>query len=270
MIFCTPAAHITAQKKLIPFPQMCSDHDTNTTRGCSAPVFVEEGAVHPDSCTYYLTVYDRFGLGATFLYSNYPVIVNFDGRQEHGSEFSDLSLEKGIIDSTNDYLLADHVREFVKIIKDSVGYDSVTASYCFSCSTSNTPRFSICIQFTNTYKIWSMWQWWAAAQGVDSTSDEFKFSTLNRKYGSYLSLPNCSIATSVANTDPATNGECVSTPREIRLHNIHGYYVVADISGSIVTQGVMVPGEPTHIVSVNPGVYVVATSTMRKKLIVMP
>ncbi len=121
-------SEVLAQRKLVPLK--CNAEELENGFVCLDSLFVEEGTLPPDTCSrIYEWVPDRRieRIRWRLLFTNRMIGLSFRGQDVYAAEYVELSRSRGVIDSSNAYLLDEQVRSFLALLQEEVGFDQVVA-----------------------------------------------------------------------------------------------------------------------------------------------
>lgn len=242
---------------------------------CLDSLFVEEGTIPHDSCEMIISGYKPGDATVlSLLFTNFNVHVSYTGSADHAAEFKELSSSRGVIDSSNSYLLNDQVKRFLELLKESVGYESVVAG---SIAPSNLNMggpftFTVDVPKPGYYTYWSVMQLWALVHGVDTSDVDAVYAAQNTADHSYLYLAEpCLVLVSAKDTDDIVTHDPPSVCYgAIPLSGVKGRYTIVDINGRIVAQGEVLQDEVKSPVPVQQGLYVLVTATQTRTVMVLP
>ncbi len=271
-------SHALAQRKLVPVK--CNAEELENGLVCLDSLFVEEGTVPPDSCERLMFWSEgrMDDLLWRLLFTNIHISLSFTGQDAYVDEFRELNKSKGVIDSSNAYLLDAQVRAFVALLQDEVGFDHVVARAITPRGTKTPPRFHCIIPNPRYYNYWKVKQLWALSRGADTTDPAAVLASQRGTdpYGITVMELNlaepCVVFVSVKNDSLSS---APSRPTAVSHGNIHvtgfqGPYTLYDISGRIVAHGELFQGDENRVFQVNPGVYFLQSATSVKTFMVLP
>lgn len=260
-----------AQRKLVPVK--CNAEEREYGWVCLDSLFVEEGTLPPDTCA---RVFEsrggEFRINLRLLFTNSDFHVSFTGQDAYAAEFNELSKTRGVIDSSNAYLLDEQVRSFLGLLKDEVGFDQVVArGIAPGLSMSGPYTFRCDVPRPQHYNYWNVMQLWGQLQGADTTDERcVSEAQIRIDRGLHLPMP-CALLLSVDSSSQLLSDNApIVNHGAIQLSGIQGRYTVYDISGRIVTQGELMHGNESRVLQVNPGVYVLQSGTNVRTIMVMP
>jgi hypothetical protein len=270
-------SHALAQRKLVPVK--CNAEELENGWVCLDSLFVEEGTVPPDSCERFMFWSEvRPDLPWRLLFTNFRISLSFTGQDAYADEFRELCESRGVIDSSNAYLLDAQVRAFAALLQDEVGFDHVVARKITPRGTKTPPRFSCTIPNPRYYNYWKVKQLWALSRGADTT-DPAAVLASQRGTDPYgitameLNLTSpCFILVSVKNDSPSStpSGPTAVSHGNIQVTGFQGPYTLYDISGRIITHGELFQGDENRVLQVNPGMYFLQSATSVKTFMVLP
>jgi hypothetical protein len=202
----------------------------------------------------------------SYFYSKTNIEIEYHNDSAAFVEFRQLSFDSSYIPvEREEYLLDSLVRSTLAVMREALGNVRVkTVSAQKPHSHGRFPgkdRFWVELEFDEYYNVATMGEWLLELV-TSSRAPSFPNSVWASDVYCYR------LATSVHENPQQQSVAQVSTGG-INVEHVIGPYMLVDVRGSIIAQGVGSGGGDGHI-RVSPGVYFLATPTERQRILVLP
>ncbi len=204
----------------------------------------------------------------SYFYSKSNIWVEYHHDSTGYVEFRQLSSDSSFVPKEREeYLLDSLVRNKLAVMREVIGSVRVKTISAFRVPASNWPYpgkdvFFIELEFDDYYNAATMRTW--LTDLVASSRD----SATRRKSVSTIDV-NCLVLATSVHEDSQQKSDVQVTSGRFDVGQITGPYMVVDVRGSTIAQGVGSGGGGDQI-HVPPGVYFLVTPTVRQRIIVVP
>ncbi len=204
----------------------------------------------------------------SYFYSKSNIWVEYHHDSTGYVEFRQLSSDSSFVPiEREDYLLDSLVRNKLAVMREVIGSVRVRTISAFRVPASNWPYpgkdvFSIQLEFDDYYNVATMGTW--LSELTASSRDSAARRNSIRAVDIYCFM----LATSV-HEDSQQKSDVQVTSGRFDVGQITGPYIVVDVRGSTIAQGVGSGGAGDQI-HVPPGVYFLVTPSVRQRVIVLP